>query len=131
MERKTLIWFTGVISQFTIGEYEISKLKLNTNLLADLMKDSVLYFIIMVKDDKEREEYNDLLKKYNLSGCKVIYLPYVVENNLTLDYVSLYADLIQDIGGINMYIDYSKYRLNVVSRYLGSDALIHVSQLLS
>lgn len=124
MKHNTLIWFTGVISKYHTKEYDISKLEINTNMLRQLKVSSNLIFIISVKDEVEQQQYQDLLDKLRLTDCKAVYIPY------DTDLVWLFAEIIQKVGGIHKYIDYSKSRLSIMGNYLGDEQLIHISQLL-
>lgn len=125
MRYKALIWFTGVISKYTVEQPKIMDIQLNMNTLTNISEEYDMIFIICVRDDNEKEEYRKLLKTLKVTNYQVLFVPYnVIFSNMV-------ADLVEQDQSIIAYIDYSKVRLNEAQKYIINNKCIHVSQLLN
>ena len=123
----TLIWFTGVISQFDISKYDIPNLRINKNTL-DFIIDNFsadrYIALITVYNDLEKDQYLKLIKDKGLdTKLMFIFLDY---DKHTVDILAKLAQ----IYNINYYIDCSRRRLKDAVSIINVDNLIHVSQLL-
>ena len=123
----TLIWFTGVISQFDISKYDIPNLHINKNTL-DFIIDNFsadrYIALITVYNDLEKDQYLKLIKDKGLdTKLMFIFLDY---DKHTVDILAKLAQ----IYNINYYIDCSRRRLKDAVSIINVDNLIHVSQLL-
>ena len=124
----TLVWFTGIISQFNTGYCDIPNLKINHNFLNKILnnyKSNSCFAIINVRNDIEKEQYLNLIVKDKL------------ENKLMFVFCNInssYIDIIDNIKyryDISYYIDCSRKRLININSLglLESNKLIHISQL--
>lgn len=119
-----LVWFTGVISQYKVGDYSIPQLKLNISLYNKLKGDSQLFFIICVKDDFEKKEYVKLLENNRMKDCHLLFMPY------GLHFTEMMSEIISHVHKIDMYVDYSKSRLNWAHQLSNTLKLVHLSELI-
>lgn len=119
-----LVWFTGVISQYEVGDYDILSLKLNKSIYNRLKDNAQLFFIICAKDEQEKQDYIKLLSSNGMQECKLLFMPYQ-----GLQFSEMMYQILQHVHKIDMYVDYSKLRLNEASRISSSLKLVHLSQL--
>lgn len=124
MKQKALVWFTGIISQFSVSkDYNIRRLNINRGTLSKLLSKYDITFLIYVKDEHEQQDYQDLLFRNNLTYIPCIFIPYDISfKEFLVQYHNKCTDFI--------LIDYSKKRLLTASTYLQRTDMIHVSQLL-
>lgn len=126
----TLIWFTGIVSQYNISSYDIANLKINHNTLNNIFntyKADKYIALISVRNDLERQQYLNLIIKEKLED-KLIFIFFGIND--------LYQEIIHRLASqynITYYIDCSRRRLVSVSRteLISLDRLIHISQLLN
>lgn len=124
MKPKALVWFTGVISQYNVNEnYNISKIKLNLNLLNKLDSVYDISFLVYCRDNSEVIAYKELLKENNLSKIPVYFASY------DISFKEVLFDCYERLGKF-ILIDYSKKRLAEASQLFQSNDMIHLSQLL-
>lgn len=127
----TLIWFTGLISQYDVSKCDIEKLKINHNLLDKIIanyKADKYIALINVRNDAERQQYLSLIKKEELEK-KLIFIICDMGD-------ALFDNLLNVIGtlrynyNINYYIDCSRRRIVGLQEMIEQNKLIHISQLL-
>lgn len=125
MKYKALIWFTGVISRYSLINNNISETTLNIATLNSLKEKYEPLFIICIKNNEEKQQYNELLKSNNLLDIPVLYVPYnfIFEDAL--------QQLVEQDPSITYYVDYSKVRLQKAAQYINNNNCIHISQLLN
>lgn len=129
-DKITVIWFTGVVSQFEVAKYDIENLKINHKLLDKIIssyKADKYIAIIWVANEEEKQAYMRLIEKEKLSNKLLFVFLEDYNNSYTssgmITSLTYYYD-------INYYIDCSRTRLCRVMNLLKENQLIHISQLL-
>ena len=129
-DKITVIWFTGVVSQFEVAKYDIENLKINHKLLDKIInsyKADKYIAIIWVANEEEKQAYMRLIEKEKLANKLLFVFLEDYNNSYTssgmITSLTYYYD-------INYYIDCSRTRLCRVMNLLKEDQLIHISQLL-
>ena len=126
----TVLWFTGLISQYNIYNADITNLQLNYNLLNKIFskcKTNKYIAIITIMKESDKQDYFDLITKYELQD-KLLFM-FITANTD----ICTVIESCKYLGTVNYYIDYSKRRLirlmqnNFNFPQLG---LVHISQLL-
>lgn len=126
MKPKALVWFTGVISKYSMNPvYNISELQINYETLYKIQEDYDIIFLICTTGPEETEAYREMLKEKNLTSCQVLFL------NYEYDMDRLMTSVLESEPRITTYIDYSKSRLKQAGNYLKNNNLIHISQYLN
>jgi hypothetical protein len=127
----TILWFTGLISQYDITKCDIENLKINHNLLDKIQeryKADKFIALVNIRNDIEKQQYTNLINKEGLAN-KLIFVFCDMSD-------TLYNTLLNIIGtlrysySINYYIDCSRRRLMGLLEMVEQDKLIHISQLL-
>lgn len=119
-----LVWFTGVISQYHVGDYFIPDLKLNKSIYNKLKNNAQLYFIVCAKDTLEQKQYVQLLEKNGMKECKLLFMPY------GLSFSEMMYQILAHVHKIDMYVDYSKARLIEANAICENLYLKHISELI-
>lgn len=122
-----LIWFTGVISQYNVANCDIPNLVINFKLLNKIVKDypaDKYVGLINVRNDIEKEQYLDLIKRRGLQKVMVF-----IFCDMNIERLSIIGTLRYSYD-IVYYIDCSRKRLVDSVGMIEPNKLIHVSQLL-
>ena len=122
-----LIWFTGVISQYNVANCDIPNLAINFKLLNKIVKDypaDKYVGLINVRNEVEKEQYLDLIKRRGLQKVMVFIFCDMNEQRLSIIGTLRYS------YDIVYYIDCSRKRLVDSLGMITADRLIHISQLL-
>ena len=123
----TLIWFTGVVSQYDVSNYDLANLKINHKLLDKILntyKATRYIALVNVRNEYEKTQYLSLITKEHL------------EQKLMFVFVNMDEPIFNAIGSllysynIVYYIDCSRRRLVSLTQVLEPRRLIHISQLL-
>jgi hypothetical protein len=125
----TVIWFTGVISQYDIEKYDLENLKINHNILNKIINDykaDKYIAIIWVGNEEEKDAYTRLITKEHLEN-KLLFV-FLEDYNNSYTPAGMVASLSYYYHIVN-YIDCSRTRLCKV-RGFNINNLIHISQLL-
>lgn len=134
----TIIWFTGVLSQYDVSTYDIENLKINHKLLEKIKANygANKYVAIICYVNDEKEKYLKLLEKENLLGKDIVFA-FVDFYNFCVNTESFYETLNNIINtyrvnyAINYYIDCDRKRLTkIMNKSMEPNKLIHLSQLL-
>lgn len=129
-DKITVIWFTGVVSQFEVAKYDIENLKINHKLLDKIIntyKADKYIAIIWVANEEEKQAYMRLIEKEKLAN-KLLFV-FLEDYNNSYTSTGMITSLTYYYD-INYYIDCSRTRLCRVMNLLKEDQLIHISQLL-
>ena len=129
-DKVTVIWFTGVISQYSVGNYSIENLKINHKILDKIMKEykaDKYVSIIWVANEEEKREYEKLIVEEDLQN-KLLFVFLENYNNSYTPAGQVLA--LKYYFDINYYIDCSRTRLCKVRDGIEDNKLIHISQLL-
>lgn len=126
MKEKALLWFTGVITQYSVEpNYHIDELVINNNLLKRLNDKYNLISIIWYRDDDELQAYKQLLVDNKIaSKMQVLF----ITGNVIYDQFIL--QVLQQVKGITTYIDHDLRRLRDASLYIKTSNCLHISQLI-
>ena len=128
-ETVTIIWFTGIITQFIPGPYNVLNLKINHNTLNKIINtykaDRYVAFI-NVRNDLEERQYSELIVKENIQSKLLFHFIKPDEDYIDILFKFKYTH------NINYFIDCDRRRLVNIFKFglMNGDRLIHVSQLL-
>ena len=126
-ETTTIIWFTGVISQYNVASCDIPNLVINFKLLDKIIKNysaDKYIALINVRNELEKEQYLDLIKRHNLQKTLVFVFCDMYDQRLSIIGTLRYS------YNIAYYIDCSRKRLVDSVGMIEPQKLIHISQLL-
>lgn len=128
-----IVWFTGVISKFNMMDSTLDNLQINNQLYNKLKEKYNLIFLIKIPDDEyllqepdtqTKLKYKEAFAKSNIKDDQVIYLPYSCDDSTVFD------NLLQQFTNVVAYIDYSRRRLTIAAKYIPTDKVFHLSQLI-
>lgn len=126
----TILWFTGLISQYNVYNADIINLQLNYNLLNKIFskcKTTKYIAIITIMNESDKQDYFDLITRHDLQD-KLMFMFINVNTD-----ICTVLESCKYLGTVNYYIDYSKRRL---IRLMQNNFdfpqldLVHISQLL-
>ena len=126
----TILWFTGLISQYNVYNADITNLQLNYNLLNKIFskcKTTKYIAIITIMNESDKQDYFDLITKYELQD-KLLFMFITVNTD-----ICTVIESCKYLGTVNYYIDYSKRRLiRLMQNNFNFPQLdlVHISQLL-
>ena len=128
-----IIWFTGVISKFNMMDSNLEDLQINNQLYNKLKDKYNLIFIIKIPDEEyamqdsnydTKLKYKEAFTKSNIKEDSVLYLPYSSDDTLVIE------SLLQQFPDVVAYVDYSRRRLGIAARYIPTNKVFHLSQLI-